>query len=695
MDNNSDLLIIQIINSIAVFLINNPPVNTFGTGVRKGIIDGIDYAEATDQIDSIIIAGKGRLFSAGAEISDFEKPPQAPKLSKVIERIGRCRKPVVAAIHGVALGAGLEVAMMCHFRLTDPSGKFGLPEVKIGLIPGAGGTQLLPRMIGPQKALDMILSGETIDAPKALEFGLVDQIIQGDLLDGAIAYANSIVSDRKSLPGLKEKDAKVAALRGNKAFFEDCRKVAQRKYRKFQAPLACIEAVEAAVNMPFPEGQKIEGRLFQKLRAGAQSAAQRYIFFAERQAGKIASVPESNSPAKIETAAVIGGGTMGGGIAMCFANAGIPVTLVEVTQKLLDRGLKTVRKNYEFSASKGKITQEAVEKRMGLIHGTLTLEALADSDIVIEAVYENMALKKKIFSCLNSICKQDAILSTNTSYLDVNAIGAATSRPENVLGLHFFSPANVMRLLEVVRGEKTSSQTLITALKLAKKLKKISVVVGVCHGFAGNRMYTQRKREANLLILEGASPSQVDRILYDFGFPIGPFALFDLVGLDLGWSKKTSTGSAIAEKLCERGRMGMKSGAGYFLYKPNSRTPQPDPEVDRLIAELSQKQGIERRIITEEEILHRCIYSVINEGAKILDDGIVSRPSDLDVIWVNGYGWPRYLGGPMFYADAIGLENVLDVLKKFHTQFGEDWKPAPLIEKLAASGKGFRDYVSA
>ncbi len=691
---DSNFLEVKIIDRAAILLIDNPPVNTLGVAVRKGILEGIVYAEATDSIDSIIIAGKGRLFSAGAEISDFGKPPQAPVLSSVIERIGSCRKAVISAVHGIALGAGLEVAMMCHFRLTDPSGKFGLPEVKLGLIPGAGGTQLLPRMIGPQKALEMILSGEMIDATKALEFGLVDQIIQGDLIDGAVAYAKTIVIGSRSLPRLKEMDAKVAALSGNKAFFEGYRIVAQRKYRNFQAPLACIDAVEAAVNMPFPEGRKIEGTLFQKLKAGAQSAAQRYIFFAERQAGKIASIPDGISPAKIETAAVIGGGTMGGGIAMCFANAGIPVMMVEVTQGLLDRGLNTVRKNYELSASKGKITPGAVAKRMALIHGTIALEEVADSDIVIEAVFENMALKKNIFSRLNPICKQDAILATNTSYLDVNEIGAVTGRPENVLGLHFFSPANVMRLLEVVRGDKTSAQTLITTLKLAKKLNKISVVVGVCHGFAGNRMYAQRKREAKRLILEGASPSQVDRVLYDFGFPIGPFALFDLVGLDLGWSRETSTGATIDEKLCEMERLGMKSGAGYYLYKPDSRVPQPDPAVDRLIVEVSKKQGIERRTISDEEILERCIYAVINEGANILSDGIVSKPGDLDVIWVNGYGWPRYLGGPMYYADTIGLEKVLNVLKKFHAQFGEEWKPAPLIEKLAASDKGFRDFTS-
>lgn len=691
----SNFLQVKIIDRVALLLIDNPPVNTFGAGVRKGIIDGIVFAEAADSIDSIIIAGKGRLFSAGAEISDFEKPPEAPVLSSVMEKIDNCRKPVIAAVHGVALGAGLEVAMMCHFRLTDASGQFGLPEVKIGLIPGAGGTQLLPRMIGPKRALGMILSGEMIDAEKALDFGLADQIIEGDLTDGAVAFAKNIVREGRPLPQWKELDEHVAPLRGDRSFFEDYRNAVRRKTRNFQAPLACIEAIETSVNMPFSEGITIERELFQKLKAGSQSAAQRYIFFAERRAGKIPSIPDGLSPAKIETAAVIGGGTMGVGIAMCFANAGIPVTLVEVSGQLLEQSLDTVRKNYESTASKGKITPEAVDKRIALIRGTLALEAVADSDIVIEAVYENLELKKEIFSRLDRICNRDGVLATNTSYLDVNAIGAVTSRPENVLGLHFFSPANVMRLLEVVRGDKTSAQTLITALNLAKKMNKISVVVGVCHGFAGNRMYAQRKREAKRLILEGASPSQIDRILYDFGFPIGPFALFDLVGLDLGWSKETSTGATIDEKLCEMGRLGLKSGAGYYLYKSNSRTPQPDPAVDRLIADFSRKQGIQRRCISEEEILQRCIYAVINEGAKIIADGIVSGPGDLDVIWVNGYGWPRYLGGPMFYADTIGLEKVLDVLKKFYQQLGEAWKPAPLIEKLAASGKGFRDLASA
>ena len=685
---------IEIRNGVAVLSIYNPPVNAFGNRVRKGIVNAIGYALENDQVGAVIISGKGRLFSAGAEISEFGEPPEEPILATVLEKIETCGKPVIAAIHGAALGAGMEVSMTCHFRLTDSSGKFGMPEVKLGLIPGAGGTQLLPRIIGPQKALDMIISGEMIDSEKALDFGLVDKIIEGDLTDGAVAFAKKIMKEGRPLPQLKELDEKIAPLRGNKAFFEDYRKVVKRKARGFEAPMACIEAVEVSVNMPFSKGQMIERKLFNKLKIGSQSSAQRYIFFAERLAGKISSITEGISPAPIETASIIGGGTMGGGIAMCFANAGIPVTLVEVTQELLDRSLNTVRKHYEFKASKGKITAQDVKKRISLIRGTLALEDVADSDIVIEAVYENMELKKEIFSRLNEICTKDEILATNTSYLDVNEIGAVTSRPENVLGLHFFSPANIMQLLEVVCADKTSEHTLITALNLAKKLNKISVVVSVCHGFAGNRMYAQRKREAKRLILEGASPSQVDQIIYDFGFPIGPFALFDLVGLDLGWSKETSTGSTIDEKLCEMGRLGIKSGAGYYTYKKNSRIPKPDPEVDRLIAEVSKKQGIERRNISKEEILHRCIYSVINEGAKILEDGIVSRPSDLDVIWVNGYGWPRYLGGPMFYADTVGLDNVLSVLKKNHTQFGDDWKPSPLIEKLAAAGKDFRDIVS-
>jgi 3-hydroxyacyl-CoA dehydrogenase len=693
MNIDSEYLIIEIRKGTAVLLINNPPVNVLSVGVRKAIMEGIAYAETNDQIHSIIISSKGRLFSAGADIGDFEKPPKAPVLSSVIEKIGVCSKPVVAAIHGMALGAGLEVALMCHFRLADPSSKFGLPEVKIGLIPGAGGTQLLPRMIGPQKALDMILSGEMTTSQSALEMGLIDKIIQSDLIDGAVMFANEIFTLKRSLPRWQEKDEKVALLRGNQAFFEDYRNAVRSKSRNLEAPLACIEAIEASVNLTLPEGLLKERILFERLKASPQSAAQRYIFYSERRAGKTASIPKEIIPTPIETAAVIGGGMMGRGIAMCFADAGIPVTIVEVTQEFLARSLNSVRKSYELKAAQGKISTGQKNKRMSLIQGTLSLEDVSGSDIVIEAVYENMDLKKELFSKLDQICKPNTILATNTSYLDVNKIGDSTRRPANVLGMHFFSPANVMRLLEVVRADKTSNHTLISALNLAKRLKKISVIVGVCHGFAGNRMYARRKIEAKRLILEGALPAQVDQVITNFGFPMGPFALFDLVGVDFEWSKATSTGSTIDEILCEMGRLGLKAGAGYYSYKKNSRIPEHDPEVDSLIVAFSKRQGIQRRSISEEEILQRCIFSVINEGAKIIDDGIVSRPSDLDVIWVNGYGWPRFLGGPMFYADSVGMDKVLSVLKEYHTRLGDDWEPAPLIEKLSAAGKGFRDII--
>ncbi|MFZ5570163.1 MAG: 3-hydroxyacyl-CoA dehydrogenase NAD-binding domain-containing protein [Thermodesulfobacteriota bacterium] len=687
----TETVTLEIGNQIALLAIDNPPVNALGITVRQGIAEGIRRAGMDGRVKAIMLVCRGRTFFAGADIRELGRPPLEPMLPQVLEAIEVCPKPVIAVIHGTAFGGGLETALTCDYRVAAPSAKLGLPEVKLGVLPGAGGTQRLPRLVGPEKALEMIVSGNPVSAGEALRIGLVDRIIAGDLLQGAVAFTETVIADGQPLRKVSGMNQKVEADRGRPEIFADFRKSIARTARGFEAPEACIQAVEAAVNRPFAEGLAVERELFRKLVSGSQSAAQRYHFFAERQVGKLPDIPNDTPLLDIRKAAVIGAGTMGGGIAMNFVNAGIPVTLVEAKAEFLERGLGVIRKNYEITASKGKMARTEVDKRMSLITGTVSLEAAAGADIVIEAVFENMELKKDIFRRLDASCKPEAILATNTSYLDVNEIAAVTGRPEKVLGLHFFSPANVMRLLEIVRAEKTSKTVLATCLGLAATIRKIAVVVGVCHGFAGNRMFAQREREVQKLILEGALPGQVDRVMYDFGFPMGPLALRDLIGLDLGWSRETSTGSTIREALCEMGRLGLKAGAGFYRYETGNRTPIRDPEVEQLIMDFSKKQNIRRREISDEEIRQRCIYPIINEGAKILAEKIAVRPGDLDVIWVNGYGWPVYRGGPMFYADLVGLDTIRDALKKFQQEFGDEWQPAALIEELVRTGKGFRD----
>ncbi|MFP4445522.1 MAG: 3-hydroxyacyl-CoA dehydrogenase NAD-binding domain-containing protein [Desulfosudaceae bacterium] len=678
-------------DDVGLIRIDNPPVNALGHPVRQGLVRCLDQAEADEEIRALIIICAGRTFCAGADIREFGRPLEPPALPEVLTRIEECPLPVIAAIHGTALGGGLETALSCHFRVAVPDASMGLPEVRLGLIPGAGGTQRLPRLIGLIPALKMITTGKFASADEARQLGLVDEIVEGDLEGGALELARRIIAENRPLVRVSDMTGKIAEAGKDPDLIENFRRSSARQNRGFEAPEAAIKAVAACLTMPFDQGLSYERTLFQELMAGTQSAAQRYYFFAERQAAKVPDLPKYTPAKEIRAAAVIGAGTMGGGIAMNFVNAGIPVTLVETTREYLDRGLGVIRKNYERTAKKGKLSQQAVDKRMNMITGSLKLEEAAGADIVVEAVYEDMDLKKGIFARLDKICGPKAILATNTSYLDVNEIAAQTGRPEYVLGLHFFSPANVMKLLEIVRADKTKLSVLATSLDLAKKMKKIPVVVGVCHGFAGNRMFAQRKREADALILEGASPRQVDRVLYDFGFPMGPFALYDLIGLDLGWSRQTSTGATIRERLCEQGRFGQKSGAGFYKYEGDSRQPQPDPEVDELIREFAAARGIAQREITDREILERCLYPIINEGAKIVEEGIAARPSDLDVIWVNGYGWPVYRGGPMFYADTIGLGNVLETIKSYHARLGEEWEPAPLLKRLAGEGKHFQD----
>ena len=677
---------------VAVITIDNPPVNALSQHVRQGLDEGVRQATADAAVGAIVVTCSGRTFIAGADITEFGKPPREPGLHGVLDRIEGCPKPVVAAIHGTALGGGLEVALACHYRVGVKSARFGLPEVKLGLLPGAGGTQRLPRVAGVEKALSMIVSGDPIGADEALRVGLIDEIVDGaDLTTAGVAFAEKVVSDKRPLKKIRDLDDKVAAVRGKPEVFAAFRKSVARQTRGFRAPENCIKAVEAAVSLPFDQGLARERELFAELMASSESKAQRYFFFAEREAAKIPDVPADTPARDVKKAAVIGAGTMGGGIAMNFANAGIPVTVVEMSKEALDRGLGIVRKNYDATASRGRLTAQDVEKRMGLITGTTDFGAIADADLVVEAVFEEMPVKKEVFGRLDKIAKRDAVLATNTSTLDVNEIASATARPESVIGMHFFSPANVMRLLENVRGAKSSPTTIATAMTIGRRIAKVPVLVGVCYGFVGNRMLHQRGLQAERLILEGALPHQVDKVLYDFGFPMGPFAMGDLAGLDVGWRIRKGRGvtSPVADRICELGRFGQKTGAGYYTYDAN-RTPSPDPEVEKIIVQVATEQGITRRHIGDDEILQRLLYPMVNEGAKILDEKIAMRPSDIDVIWVYGYGWPIYRGGPMFWADQIGLKAIRDRMLEFQRQTGDAfWAPAPLLARLADQGKGF------
>ena len=670
-------------SNIAVLTLNSPPVNALSANVREGLHKGVQNAIEDASVDAIVIICEGRTFIAGADITEFGQAPKGPSLYDVQDMIENSSKPVVSAIHGTALGGGLEVALTCHYRIAVPSAKCGLPEVNLGLLPGAGGTQRLPRIVGAAKALIMMTSGEHVPADQCLSMGLVDEMAEEDkLLEGAISFAEKIVSEKRPLVKIRDAEDKIVADRGNEALFADFRKSIARKTRGFLAPEYNIQCIEAAVNKPFDEGLKVEQELFMKLMTGNQSAAQRYMFFAQRQVTKIPDIEPDTEVKPINSVGVIGAGTMGGGISMNFANVGIPVTIVEQSQERLDKGLGIIRKNYENSAAKGRITEAQVEERMNLIDGKTSIEALDSQDMIIEAVFENMDLKKDIFKQLDSICKEGAILASNTSALDVNVIAAETNRPEDVIGLHFFSPANVMRLLEIVRGDKTSKSVVASSLAIAKKIQKIAAVVGVCPGFVGNRILAQRQREANKLILEGALPWDIDDALFDFGFPMGPFAMSDLAGLDIGWNKDTSKGESLRDVLCEAGRLGQKSGKGFYIYDEN-RNKSPDPEVEALIKKFGEERQIRMRDgITKEEILERCLYPMINEGFKILEEGMAIRASDIDIVWTNGYGWPVYEGGPMFYGDTIGFDKVLFWLKKAELELGPEFKPSAYLEKV-------------
>ena len=675
---------------VGVLTLNSPPVNALSAPVRAAINDGIRQAIDNPAVKAIVLICDGKTFIAGADITEFGKAPSGPSLFDAQAMIENAPKPVIAAIHGTALGGGLEVALTCHYRVAVPSAKCGLPEVNLGLLPGAGGTQRLPRIVGPEKALEMVTAGTHVGAKACKEMGLVDELAEeGKLREGAIAFARKIVTENRPLKKVRDLNEKVEAARGHPEIFANFRKANARKFRGFLAPEYNIQCIEAAVNLPFDEGIKVEQKLFRELVTGTQSAAQRHVFFAERQVWKLPDVPADTPIIPVSKVGIIGAGTMGGGIAMNFLNAGMPVTIVETKQDALDRGLATIRKNYENTAKKGRMTMEDVEKRMSLLKGTLALEDLADMDLVIEAVFENMDIKKDVFGKLDKIVKQGAILATNTSALNIDEIATAVKRPEAVIGLHFFSPANVMRLLEVVRADKTSKSVIATSMQIAKKIGKIAALVGVCPGFVGNRILAQRQREANKLILEGAMPWDVDRVLYDFGLPMGPFAMSDLAGLDIGWSKEKSKGETIRDVLCEMDRRGQKTGAGFYDYDEN-RNAKPSPIVEKIILDFAAKKGINRRQISDQEILERCVYPMINEGAKILEEGKAIRASDIDIVWINGYGFPVYRGGPMFYGDTVGLDKVLAKMKEFQAQMGDDFKPSALLEKLVAEGKKFQ-----
>ncbi|HKM63178.1 MAG TPA: 3-hydroxyacyl-CoA dehydrogenase NAD-binding domain-containing protein, partial [Acidisphaera sp.] len=625
-------------------------------------------------------------------ITEFGKPPTEPNLRVVIEQIEMLDKPVVAAIRGVALGGGLELALGCHYRVAWKGARLGLPEVKLGLLPGAGGTQRLPRIMGPEQALQVILTGNFLSAEEAAADGLVDQLVEGEGAASAIAFARDVLARNLPLKKVRERDDKLIAARADTGIIERAAAALLKRSRGAMAPKYCVAAVRAAVMLPFDEGMKEERRLFTELLNSDESRAQRHLFFAEREAAKVPDMPADTKPVRVAKAAVLGAGTMGGGIAMNFANVGIPVTIYEPEQTPLDRGLDRVRKNYEVAVSRGSLAAGEPDKRMALITGTTDFNAIAEADLVIEAVFEDMDLKKRIFADLDRTAKPGAVLASNTSTLDIDEIAAVTKRPEAVLGMHFFSPANVMRLLEIVRAKRSSMEAIATALDVGRRIGKVCAVVGVCDGFVGNRMLASRTMQTERLLLEGALPEQIDAVVTAFGFPMGPCAMGDLAGLDVGYRIRQHRGvkAPVSDAIVEAGRLGQKTGAGYYKYGADGRTPQPDPDVERIIVAASEAAQIKRRQIPDDEILERMIYPMVNEAARILEEGIAVRASDIDIIWANGYGWPVHRGGPMFYADLVGLPTIRDRLSHYaSTQHDDRLQPADLLRRLAQEGRGF------
>ena len=679
---------------IAVVTLDNPPVNALSHHLREPLHAALVAARDDAAVAGIVIACAGRTFVSGADITEFgtSKALQSPSLPELCALLETIEKPTVAAIHGTALGGGFELALACAYRVADKGAKVGLPEVKLGLLPGSGGTVRLPRVVGPEKAVRMIVSGTPIGAAEALKIGAVDAVAENDLVAEAVAFASRKATEGGPHVAIRDRNEKVEAARSDMAGFEKAVAEATKKSRGLEAPIACAQSVRNAIELPFDEALKKEREIFIGLVTGVQSRAQRHLFFAEREAAKVEGVGKDVKPREIRKAGVIGAGTMGGGIAMSFANGGIPVTVLEMNQEAIDRGFATIEKNYAISAKRGSISEDEKAARFGRLTGTTDYADLADCDIIIEAVFEDMAIKKEVFGKLDTVAKPGAILASNTSYLDVDEIAAMTNRPEDVLGMHFFSPANVMKLLEIVRGKKTAPDVLATALSVAKRIGKVPVVVGVCHGFVGNRMLSSRSAELEALLLEGATPAQVDKVFTDFGWPMGPFAMGDLAGLDIGWRNRKSLGktAAIGDALCEMGRYGQKTGKGYYLYEQGSRTPTTDPEVERLIEDKARELGVNRRDISDEEITERTLYPMINEGARILEEKIAARPSDIDIVWTNGYGFPIGKGGPMFWADVEGLKKIADRLEYWHGKTGNSvFEPAGLLKRLAASGGSF------
>ncbi|MDX8443318.1 3-hydroxyacyl-CoA dehydrogenase NAD-binding domain-containing protein [Mesorhizobium australafricanum] len=664
-------------DDVLEIVMNNPPVNALGLGLREGIDKALRSALADDKVKAVVIRGAGKLFSGGADITEFGRPHAAPHLPNLINSIEASAKPVVAAIHGMALGGGLEIAMGCHYRLAVHAAKLGLPEVTLGILPGAGGTQRLPRLAGVDAALNMIVSGTPISGEKAAALGLVDQLApEATLLEQAIAFARAAKAPRRTrdVPLTAEDDV-----------FERFSVENARKIAGLDAPRACIEAVKAATEMPFDDGLAKEAALFDALVDGDQSKALRHVFFAERAAAKISDLPKDTQLRAIKKVGVIGAGTMGGGISMNFLSAGIPVTIVDMGQDALERGVGVVRKNYEASASKGRMTQAQVESAMALLTSTVDFNALADCDLVIEAVYENMEVKKQIFARLDGVAKPGAMLASNTSFLNVDEIASATGRPSDVLGLHFFSPANVMKLVEVVRGASTAPDALATGMEIARRIGKVPVVAGVCYGFIGNRMLLPRQANAEALLLEGATPEQVDRVHTNFGMPMGPFQMADLAGVDIGWHRDPARVETLQDALCAQGRWGQKKQAGYYDYDAK-RKPTPSPIVAGIVADFRRKAGIVPRLISDEEIVVRTLYTMVNEGAKILEEGFAQRASDIDVVWVYGYGWPRHKGGPMFWGDQVGVSNIVSALERNADRLGTGFTLSPLLKRLVTEG---------
>lgn len=685
--------------AVAVIALDSPPVNGLGFEVRTGIAEGIDRAQGDPAVQAIVIIGSAELFSGGADIRELNTPKVTtePTLNTVIRIVEASPKPVIAAVGGICMGGGLELALGCHYRVATPTAQVSQPEVKLGLLPGAGGTQRLPRAIGVEAALNMIVSGTTVPAAQLRGTGLFDALVDGDLLEGAIAFARKVIAEER--PARRLRDVTIDYPNAE-AFFQFARNSVAAVAKSLPAPRKCVDAVAAAVSESFDEGLRTERELFMQLMQTPESRALRHAFFAERAAARYPGLPEDTAPRKIEDIAVIGAGTMGSGITMNFLSAGIPVRLLEMSQPALDEGVAAIRKKYEASLKKGKLTPEVLERNMSLLRPTLTYDDVATADLVIEAVFEDMAVKTKVFETLDRTVKPGAILASNTSTLDLDRIAVVTARPQDVIGMHFFSPANVMKLLEVVRGKATANDVLLTVMRLARRIGKTAVISGVCDGFIGNRMVEQYLRQALFLLEEGASPVQVDRALESFGMAMGPFRMSDLAGNDIGWAirkrryieKPEMLYSRIADRLCELGRFGQKTGLGWYRYEPGRRDAIPDPAVDAMIAAHRGEIGITARAIRDGEIVERCILALVNEGARLLEEGIAVRASDIDVVYLTGYGFPRHRGGPMFHADALGLYNVVRAMHRLAANAHGDatfWQPAPLLAKLAAEGKTF------